>query len=139
MADIVVYCNLNRYQITNRRDGALYDPDSKVYQALSDPTFQPCKSGVASAGSRRPFAFTNNHKDPQKVTSKGSWEGFQEWLVMSHLAYNDRFLSLYLDQAKNVSFLPSHPRLFPSSPPLYPEDDLNRFFADASKSKSFSS
>ena len=70
MANIVVYCNLNRYQKTNRRDGALYDPDSKVYQALSDSTFQSCKSGVAISGIHRPLALTNNYKDLQKVASK---------------------------------------------------------------------
>lgn len=70
MANIVVYCNLDRYQKTNRRDGALYDPDSKVYQAVSDPTFQSCKSGIAIPGTRRPLALTNNYKDLQKVASK---------------------------------------------------------------------
>lgn len=78
MNNVVAYCNLTRYQPTNRRDSALYDPDSKVYQAVSDPTFQSCKSGVAIAGVRRPMAMTNNYRDLQKVTSMGVLRGFKE-------------------------------------------------------------
>ena len=90
MNNIVAYCNLDRYQPTNRRDGALYDPDSKVYQAVSDPTFQSCKSGVAIAGVRRPMAMTNNYRGLQKVASKGCfWEGLKRRMIMIHTAYDD--------------------------------------------------
>ena len=78
MDDIVAYCNLDRYQSTNRGDSALYDPDSKVYQAVSDPTFQSCKSGVAIAGVRRPMAMTNNYRNLQKVASMGVLRRLEE-------------------------------------------------------------
>ena len=73
--NIVAYCTLDRYKPTTRRDGAPYDPDSETLQAVPDPMFQSCKSGVAIAGKRKPFVLTNNDNNLQKVSPKENPSG----------------------------------------------------------------
>ena len=84
MANVVVYCNLDRYTRTNRPDGAFYDPDSNSYQAVSDPMFRSCKTGVAISGTRKPLALTNNYRGLQKVASEGVCEAVKSRLTKSH-------------------------------------------------------
>ena len=93
-SNVVAYCSLDRYKSTTRRDGALYDPDSETLQAVSDLVFQSCKSGVAIAGKRKPFALTNNYDNLQKVAPKRIWKIFKRWLILHRTAFNDRLLSL---------------------------------------------
>ena len=93
-SNVVAYCNLDRYKPTSRRDGALYDPDSETLQAVPDPMFQACKSGVPVAGKRRPFALTNNYDRLKKVASKEIRTVLKIRLILSRTAFNNRFLSL---------------------------------------------
>lgn len=65
MKNIVAYCNVDRYEETDRSDGALYDPDYNVYKVLDLSEFTGCKTGV---GRRRVAAFTNDYED--QVTNK---------------------------------------------------------------------
>ncbi|KAL2056439.1 hypothetical protein ABVK25_003462 [Lepraria finkii] len=89
--DVVVYCNMDRYQTSNRPDGALYDPNTGSYLKLSEVDSMMCKTGQAIAGQRRPKAITANYprwdtRKPPVLTTMDICNWYLEFVKSSQWA-----------------------------------------------------
>lgn len=104
MANILVYCNVDRLERTERKDGALYDPENGTYQIMGKGVFEACKTGVPiEEGGRPPIASTYNYPVPGAVS-------YQRLQHCSRTITEKKFIQLtviefckwYLDEVKDV-------------------------------------
>lgn len=65
MANIVAYCNFDRFQQTPR---GFYDNDIGVYNRMSTAQFEACKTGVSPDGEDPPMVMTTNYEQSGVVS-----------------------------------------------------------------------